>query len=240
MRNLKYQSRLNYRNALFSTAKKIVSVSGYHLHERAMMARDAESYRLKNENCLNEFKIYYIIRKNLSRSNKLDKRLDQIPLDDILQAIRLAMLENAECEQSYKLTCAYSSQVIAAAKRGIRKLCSQFGFCGKHELKLICSYTNADLEQFHSQSSQDSFPLATAILDYYESHTVRETCAAFGIEFNQKIARAFAKYFCKHEGNRKPTKTPEQIRQQNLLAQKRWRERKLNSHVIAKQNAESV
>lgn len=237
--SLEYE-KLQHINALQSL-RKTVTIREYHTRERAVMARNAEAFRLQNENRLNEFKIYYITRKNFSRSNKLDKRLDQIPLADILQAIRLAMLENAECEQTYKLTCAYKNEVIAAAKRAVRKLCSQFGYCGNREAKLICSYTDADLEQFHSQSSQDSFPLAKKIIDYYDTHTVRETCEQFGIEFNKKTIRAFQNYYPKHTSNHKPTKTPEERREAQLRAMQNWREkRKVNPHVIEQQNTQSI
>lgn len=232
----------------YGAGQKFLTVREKSTEKKNDLRRDAERSQASIDRWrdkLNEVKIYHIVRSNHFTRFKREHQLDAMPVDDVLQEIRLAMLETAQCSydaKESKLCCAYNRATLLRAVKNLRRLVRKFDYSEKAGA-IMCSYTKCDLEQMHSSSAiehTNDFPLANKILDYYETHTVKETCAAFGIEFNQKIARAFAKYFCKHEGNRKSTKTPEQIRQQNLLAQKRWRERKLNSHVIAKQNAEQV
>lgn len=196
------------------TCRIIESFRSYHTHERALMNADAECFH-KTKNELNEFKIYYTVRKYF----ECDPRFRSIPLEDLLQEIRLAMLESTDTKQyPHKLSCKYSVKVLRRARHNIRCLLRQMKNSGAG---IICSYTHADIEQFHAQEAQEASPLANEILDYYEAHTVKETCAQFNIP-NQKAARrAFNRYFpknCGHGGRRQNSGKRKEATNENSCA----------------------
>lgn len=190
----------------YSAARKVLTLREKTLRKRLDLEDDVErSARSKDrwKNFLNEVKIYHIVHlQHFTRFHR-EHQLDAMPLEDVLQEIRLAMLETASCEydaKENKLCCAYDSAVLKQTIKNLRSLIRKTDYAEK-DGKLLCSYTKCDLEQLHSSSAierADDFPLANKILDYYETHTVKETCAEFGIEYTDNIQKRFNEFFPKH------------------------------------------
>jgi transposase len=98
--------------------------------------------------------------------------LHLIPRDDAYQEIRIAQLLSEEGKE------------LKTAQRLLYNLCKDFGFRksagGKHDSQIAKSV---------SSLNDEDEKIVSSVLDYYQSHTARETCEKFGIKYSQKIAK---------------------------------------------------
>jgi len=125
-----------------------------------------------------------------------DPRCEFVAKTDIMQSIRLGMLESGVEIDMTDFSCEYDKEVYRCACKRVNELFSDYGYKRKADKELRLP-ENAEYTEPASDLTPEQWNKIDFILKIYRTHTVKELCAILEIPFDNNLQKFFTRYFPK-------------------------------------------
>jgi len=142
-----------------------------------------------------EFPIFYTIQ---SFDPRIEFAVNDGLLDDIMQEIRIAFIENHHNEDFKVIFNAANRNIDRmlhlygwSRKETSREIKMRSGGSGNRSQSIMRHYEHEQGIRYEDACYNKYLLLLKQILDYYETHTCKETCKRFKIKYNKQIQKLF-------------------------------------------------